>query len=161
MSSQLSGAIMWQDQCLRVFQRVVCSINLGVIMCMFMILVFPANLEIEYSIPTIVTLRMFFWIMAVCCSVSLNCAGAVSAFLRARCRKGMCCLFRAIAILGTTYLSLVSSLAIVSVLFDKPVSLRVNLILCVLLMFYVMILYRFVEHSKYARKQRLEFLRGW
>lgn len=163
MSRQLIEVSMRRDQLLRVFQRIVCSVNLGVFMCMFMILIliFPADMDTEYGISFITLFRMTFWIMSVCCSVSLNCAGAVSAFLRVHFGNDTCIARRLLAVLGTMYLSLVPTLAVLAALLDKPISLRLILIFCVVLLFYVIIIYRFVEHSKYARSQRINWEHLW
>ena len=161
MSRQTIAVNVWQNQFLRVLQRIVCSVNLGVAMCMLMILSFPANLYTEYDIPVIALLRMTFWIMSLCCPVSLNCADVVSAFLHVHCGNGVYSALRTLAVLGTMYLSLILSLAVVAALLGEPISLRLNLIFCAVLLFYVLILYRFVERSGYARRQRITFSRWW
>lgn len=161
MPSQLTGISAQQDQLLRIFQRIAYSIDLGAAVCMFMVLFFPVDLYVEYKIPIITTLRINFWIIAVCCSVSLNCAGAARAFLCTRRSIIAYRSIRALVIPGAMYFTLILSLTAVVALFGQSISLRTSLILCTFLLIYVAILYRFIEYSRFAREQRILALRRW
>lgn len=158
MRSQLTSR---QDQLLRVYQRIVCSISLGMELCVLMVIIFPYDLYVDSDISVFADLRMLFWNITVCCPVSLNCAGVVRALLPVRRRGGIYRSMRAFSILGAMCLSLIPPIIVVNALLDRHLSMRTNIMLYALLLFFVGVLYRFVEYSKTARVQRIQFFRCW